>query len=64
MTTRNRLAKSEVQPTRTPQEWCDLGNDRLAGRIPYSDGKYEVRDGLHWFVNSNGIPTLGPKLKA
>jgi len=63
MTTRNRLAKSEVQPTRTPQEWCDLGNDRLAGRIPYSDGKYEVRSGLHWFLNTNGVPTLGLKLR-
>jgi hypothetical protein len=51
---------SEPKKKRTAQEWCDLGNDRLAGRTPYSDSRYEVRDHLHWFV-SNGQPTLGPK---
>jgi len=60
---KNRLAKSEVQPARTPQEWCDLGNDRLAGRIPYSDGKFEVRNDIHWFLDANDVPTLGLKLR-
>lgn len=52
MTTKNRLAKSEVQPTRTAQEWCDLGNDRLAGRIPYSDGEYRPRNDCKWVVEN------------
>lgn len=60
--TTNRLAKSAEQtPKRTAQEWCDIGNDRLAGRIPYSDGRFEVREHLHWYVE-NGQPKLGAKL--
>ena len=43
---------------RTAQEWCDIGNDRLAGRIPYSDGRYEVRRHLKWIVDNGGQPKL------
>ena len=57
---------SEPQKKRTAQEWCDIGNARLAGLTPYTGKKfqgYAARDDIHWFVNSNGVPTLGPKLK-
>jgi hypothetical protein len=42
---------------RTAQEWCDIGNDRLAGRIPYSDGEYRPRNDIKWYVE-NGSPKL------
>ena len=45
-------------PKLTAQEWCDLGNDRLAGRIPYSDGRFEVRRNLKWIVDNGGQPKL------
>lgn len=51
----------EKPPRRTAQEWCDLGNQRLRGEIPYADGRYEVREHLHWYIE-NGQPKLGAKL--
>ena len=59
----NPIAKRlpEAKPKLSAQEWCDIGNDRLAGKIPYRDGAYEVRSELHWFVE-NGQPRLGRKL--
>jgi hypothetical protein len=56
-------AAKPAKVKRTAQEWCDIGNDRLAGKIPYLDGKYETRPDLHWFVE-NGQPRLGKKLRA
>ncbi len=59
----NRLAKSEAPPRikRTPQEWCDRGNDILAGRIPMEHGKnagqFMRRDDVRWVVRNN-VPTL------
>lgn len=49
--------KTEAPAKRTAREWCDIGNDRLAGRIPYKDGKYEERKHLRWIVD-NGQPRL------
>lgn len=42
---------------RTAQEWCDIGNARLAGREPYSDGEYRPRSDIYWVVE-NGRPTI------
>jgi hypothetical protein len=64
MTTENRLAKSDLarQPKLTAQEWCDIGNQRLAGVVPYECKKYagelHRRDDVYWFVE-NGRPTIG-----
>jgi hypothetical protein len=64
--TTNRLAKSEVQPKRTAQEWCDLGNERLRGLRPYEGKKfqgYAPRDDIEWVVE-NGQPRLRCKIKS
>lgn len=59
--TTNRLAKSEAQPKRTAMEICDEGNERLAGRIPYTckkyAGQFHRRDDIRWVVR-DGQPTL------
>jgi hypothetical protein len=63
--TANPLKMTETTPRpgkRTAQEWCDEGNARLAGLIPYTckkyAGEFHVRDDVYWFVE-NGRPTIG-----
>jgi hypothetical protein len=51
--TTNRLAIAEPKRKLSAQEWCDIGNDRLTGRIPYDDGQIEIRHGLKWIVENN-----------
>jgi hypothetical protein len=59
--TTNRLTKrTEGADTYRPnsaQEWCDYGNQMLAGMIPTSKGDYIRRSDVHWVVR-DGQPCI------
>jgi hypothetical protein len=61
MTDRLNNGGAAKQPKRSAQEWCDIGNARLRGEIPYDkDGQYHPRHDIYWLVE-NGSPKLGWK---